>query len=222
MDEQASDEHAPTPRRGNHPLIRTIRELVETLLLAALLYVGVRTFILPYQVEGASMTPNLQNRERLLVNRGAYAHFDANNLWNLLPWEERAGNSEVYPFDPPQRGDIIVFNPPQQSDKPYIKRIIGLPGDTVSFTAGHVFVNGEALEEDYIDGAITDCNGRYCDVGPIPEGSVYVLGDNRTNSTDSRRFGLVTMERIIGKVFFANWPLDDIGPLPDADYPDEG
>ncbi len=216
------DEQTPTPRRRRHPFIRTVRDIVETLLLAAILYVGVRSFVLPYQVEGASMTPNLHNRERLLVNRSAYSHFDANALWNLLPGEDRTGNSEVYPFDPPQRGDIIVFTPPQQSDKPYIKRIIGLPGDTVTFTAGHVFINGEALDEEYIDGPITECEGSHCDVGPIPDDSVYVLGDNRTNSTDSRRFGLVTMDRIIGKVFFTNWPLDDIGPVSQADYPDEG
>ena len=214
------DEQAPAPRRRSHPILRSVRDLIETLLLAAILYFGVRSFIAPYQVEGASMTPNLHNRERLLVNRSSYAHFDANALWNLLPGENRTGSDEVYPFDPPQRGDIIVFNPPVDSDKPYIKRIIGLPGDTVSFIAGNVFINGEALDESYIDGPITDCEGPNCDVGPIPDGSVYVLGDNRTNSSDSRRFGLVKMDRIIGKVFFANWPLDAIGPVSHADYPD--
>jgi len=214
------DEQVPAPRRRSHPIIRSLRDIVETLLLAAILYVGVRSFVVPYQVEGASMTPNLHNQERLLVNRSAYAHFNANAFWNLLPGEDRTGADEVYPFDPPERGDIIVFNPPIDSDKPYIKRIIGLPGDTVSFTAGNVFINGEGLDESYIDGAITDCEGPHCDVGPIPDGSVYVLGDNRTNSSDSRRFGLVKMDRIIGKVFFANWPLEDIGPVSHADYPD--
>src|SRR5919107_3044701 len=104
---------------------RAVREVVETLLLAALIFFLVRLVVLNFRVDGQSMTPNLDNEQMLLVNRNAYQFVD---------WQ---GNT-FYPFDPPERGDIVVFNPPTESDKPYIKRIIGLPGDEVTFSNGQV------------------------------------------------------------------------------------
>ena len=213
MSEQDPAEPAP-PRR------RMTREIIESLLLALLIYALVIALIPPFQVEGASMSPNLQNGERLLVNRGIYFHFDLNRLWNLLPGEDRHSQHIVYPFDSPHRGDIIVFNPPVASDKPYIKRVIGLPGETVSFHGGYVYINGQRLDEPYIDGPITRCfGGEYCRVGPIPPGKVFVLGDNRTNSSDSRYFGLVSINSIIGKAWIANWPPKDIGRVPNYAFP---
>jgi signal peptidase I len=197
-----------------------VREVVETLLLAAVIYFGVRIVILPYEVQGASMSPNLVNHERLLVNRQAYAHYDANELWNVLPWEDREGEHVVYPFGKPERGDIVVFHPPNGSDEPYVKRVIGLPGETVTFHDGYVYIDGERLDEAYLDGPITACSGpryRYCEV-EVPEGHVFVLGDNRGNSEDSRAFGVVDVDAIIGQAVFTNWPLDDIGPVPGPDY----
>ena len=198
--------------------LRLVREVVETVLLAVVIYFGVRMVMLPYEVEGASMSPNLHDHDRLLVNRMAYTHYDANDLWNALPWEDRDGEHVVYPFGEPERGDIIVFNPPTASSKPYVKRVIGLPGETIGFHDGYVSVDGERLDEAYIDGPITDCRGeRYCQV-TVPEGHVYVLGDNRDNSADSRRFGPVDVDAIIGQAVFTNWPLDAVGPVPAADY----
>jgi signal peptidase I len=199
---------------------RFVREIVETVLLALVIYLGVRMVVLPYEVEGASMSPNLFNHERLMVNRLAYAHYDSNHFWNLLPWEDREGEHVVYPFGQPERGDIIVFNPPTPSVKPYVKRVIGLPGETITFRNGYVYVDGERLDEEYIDGPITGCERpqhRYCEV-TVPEGHIFVLGDNRDNSSDSRYFGVVSIDAIIGEAVFTNWPLDAIGPVPDVDY----
>ena len=210
-----------TPRR-ERTAKRTAREVIETLLAALAIYVGVQLVAPPYAVEGASMDPNLRNGERLLVNRPVYLHFDLNDLLNLLPGDDRDGEWVIYPFHAPERGDIVVFHPPGSDDgKPYIKRVIGLPGDRVDFEDGYVTINGERLEESYLSGPITDCDGRrHCRL-TVPEGTVYVLGDNRDNSADSRVFGPVSVDRIVGKAWFANWPLDAFGFIPGADYPDE-
>lgn len=197
---------------------RTVRELVETFVLAACIYFGVQLVVPPYAVDGASMDPTLTDGERLLVNRTAYAHFDANALWSLIPGIERANPNVVYPFDQPRRGDIVVFTPPVASDRPYIKRVIGLPGDTIRFANGYVFVNDERLHEPYQEAPETYCTGaEHCRV-QVPVNMVYVLGDNRTNSADSRFFGVVALDAIVGKAWLANWPLDQLGFIPAVSY----
>ena len=186
--------------------MRAVREIVETLLLAALIFFLVRLVVLNFRVDGQSMTPNLDNEQMLLVNRNAYQSVD---------WQ---GN-KFYPFDPPERGDIVVFNPPTESDKPYIKRIIGLPGDEVTFNNGQVFVNGEMLDEDYIEDRTRCGRNDFCDV-IVPEGNIFVLGDHRSNSSDSRVFGPVPIANVIGKAWLSYWPIDDIGFVPHENYPD--
>jgi signal peptidase I len=201
----------PAPRRS---LGRSVREFAETLLLAAAIYFGVQAFVPPYAVDGASMDPTLhdgEHGERLLVNRSVYAHFDFNRLWNLLPLPDRGEVNVVYPFHRPERGDVIVFYPPTRSDKPYIKRVIGLPGDQIGFAEGYVLINGQRLDEPYIDGPITFCAGkRQCDL-TVPPDTVYVLGDNRDNSLDSRVFGPVSLDAIVGQAWLTNWPPSDFG-----------
>jgi len=199
-------ESAAAPARSTKDQAgRAVREIVETLLLAALIFFLVRLVVLNFRVDGESMLPNLDDGQMLLVNRNAYQSFDI-------------GGAVYYPFDPPERGDIVVFDPPRGSDKPYIKRIIGLPGDEVTFGDGHVFINGVMLDEDYIQDR-TGCGKRSdnCDV-VVPEGHVYVLGDHRTNSSDSRVFGPVPIEDIVGKAWLSYWPLDDVGFVPHEAY----
>jgi signal peptidase I len=195
-----------SPSNTRSQTFRAVREIVETLLLAALIFFLVRLVVLNFRVDGQSMTPNLDDGQMLLVNRNAY---------QFLDWQ---GN-RFYPFDPPERGDIVVFNPPTNSDKPYIKRIIGLPGDEVTFENGKVFVNGVMLEEDYIEDRTRCGRNDYCDV-IVPEGHVYVLGDHRTNSSDSRVFGVVPIENVIGKAWLSYWPAEDIGFVPHEEYPE--
>jgi len=198
-----------------------VREIVETLLLALIIFVAVRALVLNFRVDGNSMVPNLHNQEMLLVNRNVYFHFDMNKWLNYLPGEDRQGQHIVYLFHPPQRGDIIVFNPPVASEKPYIKRIIAVAGDTVEIKQdGYVYVNDTRLDEPYIQGPITDCNVQKCEKVTVPEGKIYVLGDNRRNSSDSRIFGFVDIDDIIGKAWLTYWPIDDFGLVPHYDYPD--
>src|SRR5687768_1597551 len=188
---------------------RAVREVVETLLLAALIFFLVRLVVLNFRVDGESMLPNLDDGQMLLVNRNAYQYFDF-------------GGERYYPFDPPERGDVIVFDPPTGSDKPYIKRVIGLPDEEVTFSDGKVFIDGELLDEDYIEER-TGCGRRldHCDV-VVPDGYVFVLGDHRTNSSDSRSFGAVPVENIVGKAWLSYWPADDVGFVPHESYAHDG
>lgn len=215
--EEPSPASSPTGARKGP---RVAREIVETLLLALVIFVGVRLVVLNFRVDGSSMVPNLHNQEMLLVNRNVYFHFDLNELRNLLPGEDRDSEDIVYPFHPPERGDIVVFNPPTpvNNDKPYIKRVIGLPGETITFRDGGVFVDGQRLVEPYLDDDSTDC-GR-CQAETVDEGEVYVLGDNRDNSQDSRMFGAVDVDSIIGKAWLTYWPMDELGLVPHYDYPE--
>jgi signal peptidase I len=198
-----------------------VREAVETLGLALLIFLSVRSVGSAYEVEGRSMTPSLHNEQRLFVARAAYAHLDLRGLLNLLPGEDRAGEYLWYPFDPPGRGDIVVFESPEGGDDPLIKRVIALPGERVAVADGAVFVNGRPLAEPYLrPNAETACDEReVCDL-VVPPGHVFVLGDNRSGSNDSRAFGPVAVDRIVGKAVVSFWPPDDAGRVPEPDYAD--
>lgn len=195
-----------------------LREIIETALIAILIFVGVRTLVLNFRVDGSSMLPSLVNGEMLLVNRNAYDSFDLYSLVDWLPGVDHADAKEFTPFPGPSRGDVIVFNPPVTSDKPYIKRVIGLPGDTVEIKDGSVFVNGIKLDETYLHGDTTECEPRACDPVVVPAGQIFVLGDNRAHSSDSRYFGTVDIDRIVGKAWITYWPIGHIGRVPTADY----
>lgn len=209
----------PGERRKQSSLVR---EVIETLLLALIIFVAVRAVVLNFRVDGLSMTPSMQNNEMVLVNRNAYLHFDTWALVDWLPFVEHDEENVVYPFDPPERGDVIVFNAPVANpDKPYIKRVIGLPGETIEIRDDHVYIDGERMDEPYLDGERTFCAGRTaCEPVTVPEGHVFVLGDNRDNSSDSRAFGPVSVDRIIGKAWLTYWPFDAAGIVPHYDYPE--
>ena len=161
---------------------RFIRDVLETLVLAALLFLAINAVSARIRVDGSSMTPTLSNGQFVMVNQLAYKLGD------------------------PAHGDIVVFHYPRDPEQEYIKRIIGLPGDTVEISNGHVFVNEQELIEPYIEAAARN-NGQW----DIPEGHIFVLGDNRNNSQDSRNFGPFTMENVVGKAIFIYWPPSDWG-----------
>ena len=203
------------PRRRS-PVLQGLSELLKTGLLALVVFLGARLVILPYQVDGRSMTPNLQDHERVLVNRAVYMRIDLDRLVGWVPGIDLEAGNLSYPFHGPERGDVVVLNPPEFSDEPYIKRVVAVAGDEISFRGGYVYIDGERLDEPYLDDPITDCDGAdYCGGFTVPEGHVYVLGDNRGGSLDSRAFGPVPLDHIIGEAWFVNWPLDKIGPIPD-------
>ena len=211
----AADRLPADEDRRPSPLLHGVGELLKTGLLALVVFLGARLVILPYQVDGRSMTPNLQDQERVLVSRAVYLHLDLDRLVGWVPGVDVEPGRVSYPFHAPERGDVVVLNPPEYSDEPYIKRVIGLAGERVSFKDGDVLIDGERLDEPYLDGPITDCDGAdYCGGFTVPEGTVFVLGDNRGGSLDSRVFGPVPLDHIIGKAWFINWPMSEIGLVP--------
>jgi signal peptidase I len=199
----------------------TAWEIIETILLALLIFVMVRGVVLNFRVDGNSMEPTLHNAEMLIVNRRAYFSFDQNALLNWLPGVNREDQNERYLFNPPKRGDIIVFMPPGGRTEPYIKRVIALPGEVVSIHDGVVFVDGVPLDEPYVSSPTAWRGGTIDDSLVVPEDQYFVLGDNRSNSSDSRVFGPVPRDNVIGKAWIAYWPPGSIQVLPRPAYATE-
>jgi len=168
------------------------------LIVVVFILVGV-FFVQPVVVEGTSMLPQLHDGERLLVNKLVYYKIQSVS-WGHL-----------------QRGDIVVFWYPNDPDKSYVKRIIGLPGETVEVRDGHVYIDGSELQESYLD---AEHNHALHDnsVTKVEEHHYFVMGDNRDNSSDSRYWGLVPEKYIYGKAFFRYWKPEDIGFLHHGSY----
>jgi signal peptidase I len=183
-----------------------VREVVETILLAALIFFAVRAVVQNFKVEGSSMVSSFLDGEYMLVNKAVYARIDMRNVAKVLPWVKAGAHPMTYVFHGPQRGDVIVFHPPAEAGgdkKDFIKRVIGKPGDTIDFHDNHVYVNGSQVSEPYIS-ARTDCQGRFCHLTLGPD-QYFVMGDNRTNSSDSRYWGPVSADKIIGKALLIYW-----------------
>ncbi len=186
----------------------TVRELVETVLLALLIFLAVRASFQNFRVEGLSMSPSLENGEYLIVNKLAYAEIDL-SMFDWLPFYDAGANPVHHLWGTPERGDVIVFRSPTNLNRDFIKRIIGVPGDKVEVQPQNreVLVNGKALEETYTQGETTCV--QTC-TWTVPADSYFVLGDNRSNSSDSRQGWYVPEENIIGKALLTYW--HDGGP----------
>jgi signal peptidase I len=205
-DAVVEDEAPRQPEQKQRSSGKLIREIAETVVMAVLIFLAVRAVVQNFKVEGLSMSPTFYDGEFLLVNKAVYARIDLRTVHKFLPFVSAGNDPEKYIFHGPQRGDVIVFHPPpsQGGDaKDYIKRVIGLPGDTVDVRDNHVFVNSREVEEPYIT-VPTQCGGQYCHVQLGP-GQYYVMGDNRTNSSDSRFWGPASGDKIIGKALFIYW-----------------
>ncbi len=167
-----------------------LQDLLETLLLAAIIFLVINTLTGRYQVHGQSMEPSLYGNQYLIASKVTY-------------W-----------LHPPERGDIVVLRPPAgQGSIPFIKRIIGIPGDIVEAREGKIWVNGIALNEPYVSAPVAYTN-RWI----VTDGMYLVLGDNRNNSSDSHAWGLLPRENIIGKAVLCYWPPEHWGLIPHYSY----
>lgn len=175
--EEQPDTQPQTPVEEEINWGRFALDLLETVVLAVVLFVGINAVSARVRVDGTSMVPTLQDGEFVLVNKLSYKLGDVS------------------------RGDIIVFHYPVNPDEDLIKRVIGLPGDTVKVQDGQVYVNNMPLTETYIAAAPT-----YSSEWQVPEDNYFVLGDNRNNSSDSHSWGLLPSEKIVGKAVVIYWP----------------
>lgn len=166
-----------------------IKDWLISIVVAVVIAFVIRSFVVePYLVEGPSMRPTLQSAERLLVNKF------------------------IYRLRAPERGEILVFQYPRDPSRDFIKRVIAVPGDTIQIKEGLVYVNSQLLNESYI---LSKTRGSY-PLREVPEGHIFVMGDNRNNSEDSRfaDVGMVPYSLIKGKAMFVFWPVDHIKTLP--------
>lgn len=185
--------------RDNYQLRTFLREVLGTLLLAVAIFLLIQATVQPSVVVGSSMEPNLQHGQRVLISKVAYL------------------------FHEPERGDIVVFNPPENfaSEDDYIKRIIGLPGEVIEIKEGKVYIHqedGNVLildEAEYIDTPAT-----YSFLSEtIPPDEYFVLGDNRNSSNDSHGGWMVLRQDIIGKAWLSIWPAATWGLAPNYSLP---
>ena len=190
-------------------------ELLQTIVLTLAIFLGVRSVVQNFRVEGASMEPTLETAQYLLISKASYFHIEGTPLDRFLP-TTRQGSTD-YLFGGPQRGDVVVFKAPTQPDKDFIKRIIGLPGDTILIKNGVVYVNGAALDEAYIHYPATYTYPFDGQPKQIPDANYFVLGDNRPNSSDSHLGWVVPVDNLIGKAWISYWPPTDWGIMPGGD-----
>jgi signal peptidase I len=176
-------------------------DIIETAVIALSIFLVVYLFIMqPHQVNGNSMYPNYEDGEYLMTDKFSYR------------------------FGQPNRGDVVVFHAPPSAHCPtgtgcdFIKRIIGVPGDTIEIKGGAIFLNDTQLKEEYLPNGFVTQAGQFTSKGPVivPEGSYFVAGDNRSHSSDSRSWGFVTYEELVGKAFFRYFPFDRFGLLPEV------
>ncbi len=166
-----------------------VKDWIISILIAVVLAFFIRYFIVElYMVEGPSMRPTLVNGERLVVNKF------------------------IYRFKEPERGDVLVFRYPRDPSRDFIKRVIAVAGDTIELKDGRVFLNGQLQNETYI---FEKTRGSYS-LATVPAGTVFVMGDNRNNSEDSRfrDVGFVSLDMIKGKAVLIFWPFDHVKTLP--------
>jgi len=176
---------AAAPQHRSHLL----REIVETVLLTLVIFVLVNAATGRFRIEGASMEPNLHDSEYVLIDKISYR------------------------LHAPERGDVIVFER-QGVERDYIKRVIGLPGDSVQIAGGKVLVNGRALDEPYLNTTmLNDMPARQ-----IEADRYFVMGDNRNNSSDSRSFGSIAAKDIIGRAWLVYWPPSEWTVVPHHTY----
>ena len=191
---------------SQRPALGCLFEVVETLVLTVVIFLGIQTFVAqPYKVQQGSMENTLLPDQYVLVDK-------------LTPR-----------FDTYKRGDIVVFTPPEvwaQSDgTPYIKRVIGVGGDKIEIHDGKVFVDGVALNEPYVfkgaDGQPQETEDPLqMEKWTVPEGELFLMGDHRKSSADSREFGPVDISAVIGRAWLRYWPINTFQILPTPDHPE--
>jgi len=178
-------------------------DTIQALVFAASIFILLYLFVAqPNQVNGRSMMPNFKDKSLLLTDKVSYR------------------------FHPPERGDVVVFKAPPtepcaEDECEYIKRVIGLPGERIKIQNSKIFVNGQPLSERYLSSEAIIEPGSYFSAGSeviVPEGQYALFGDNRSHSRDSREFGPIVLNSVIGRAFFVYWPPSELGLIDSVEY----
>ena len=173
-------------------------DIIQVVVFAVAIFLFVYLLILqPHKIKGNSMQPNFPDGEYLLTDKVSYR------------------------FGEPERGDVIVFEPPGSQGEEFIKRILGLPGEVVSLRGNMFYINGALVDESYIAPDLPTLPGNYLKEGAeliVPQGQYFVLGDNRTHSSDSRAFGPIPKDRITGRAWVIYWPPSLAGVVNEVTY----
>jgi len=183
---------------GIHTVVTFFLDFIETIVVALSIFVVVYLFLVqPHEVKGTSMEPSFHNNEYILTDKITYR------------------------FQEPKRGDVVIFKSPGNPDVDYIKRIIGLPGERVKVEGGYVYINENKLPEVYLKDLTALSPGDTMKEGQeitIPPNQLLVLGDNRPHSSDSRAFGPIDRNSVIGRAIVRYWPLPEFGLVPQVTY----
>lgn len=173
-------------------------DIIQVVVFAIALFLFMYLLVFqPHKIKGDSMQPNYPDGEYLLTDKVTYR------------------------FNQPKRGDVVVFEAPGSGGDEYIKRIIGLPGESISVNNGKIYVNGQLLDESYLSQSLYTSNGVFLENGEItvvPDGEYFVLGDNRPYSSDSRTWGFVTKKKISGRAWLIYWPPQKAGTVTKVEY----
>lgn len=192
------EEELTQPQSAIGKVIDLVFSFLESIALGGAFFVVVYLFIMqPHQVKGNSMFPTYHDKEYILTDKISYK------------------------FRLPQRGDVIILKSPKNPDIDFIKRVIALSGEKIKVENGEVFLNDKLLKEPYLEVTTPLFPGGFLQEGmevTVPENMVFVMGDNRPGSSDSREFGFIPLENIIGRVFFRYFPLDRIGLIKHPQY----
>jgi signal peptidase I len=183
------EDYAYEDEQGEHSGTKLLREILEVAILTVLFFGVVRLLVQNYRVDGFSMEPTLHNTQYILVDKASYYTHS------------------------PERGDVVVFEWPRDTSQDFVKRVIGVPGDTVQVAAdGTITVDGVRLKEPYVNDPTNPDGAQTWKLGPD---QYFVLGDNRGDSSDSREWGIVPRKDIIGRAALVYWPLTDVHVLTD-------
>jgi signal peptidase I len=173
-------------------------DILEVVVFAVAIFLFLYLLVLqPHKIKGASMEPNFPDGEFLLTDKISYR------------------------FGVPKRGDVIVFKPPMEDQDEFIKRIIGLPGETVSVKDNHVYINDRELDESYLSPSLVTSGGYFLPDGmsvTVPDNEYFVMGDNRPRSSDSRAWGFIEKSKITGRAWLIYWPPQEAGTIKGPTY----
>jgi len=175
-----------------------VLDALQPVVMAFAVFMMIYLFLFqPHKVDGNSMYPNFHDKEYILTDKVSYRRSD------------------------PQRGDVVIFHAPPPANNDYIKRVIGLPGETIMVRNGHILINGQQLPEAYLPATFQTIEKSFLrEAVPyqIPAGYYVVLGDNRNYSSDSREFGPISKKAVVGKAWVRYWPVGRFGPVPHERY----